>query len=155
MALLLALCGCQSDPADAPGGEDDDGAGASTTGTGTTTGSATTFADASACERSRDCDQGSPHCVAPYDPGVGEIGASVCVAACVDAGDLARACVDDDGCCAGLLCNPVDGFCAAEPADETTSSTSGDTDTDTDTTTTSGGASTSSGGASSSSSTGG
>ena len=51
--------------------------------------------------------------------------------ACVGAGDLARACLDDAACCAGLLCNPVDGFCS-DPPQETTSSTGGETDTDTD-----------------------
>ena len=150
VGLLLLVCACRSDPAEAPQSDDDDGNSAASTGTGTTGGGATTLGDATACERSNECEGDTAHCVAPYDAGLGEIGAAVCVESCVESGDLARACIDDDSCCAGLLCNPVDGFCAAEPVDETTSSTGTGGETDTDGTS----SSTTGEGSSSSSSTG-
>lgn len=123
VGLLLLVCACRSDPAEAPAADDDDGNSAASSSTSTSGGVATTLGDALTCERSSDCDDGVPHCVAPYDAGLGVIGAPVCVASCVDAGDLARACIDDDSCCEGLMCNPVDGFCASAPVDDTTSST--------------------------------
>lgn len=138
------VCGCPNAPADPPAADDDGGtsAGASTTGD---TGSGTTFSDPLSCSQSRECaETSSPFCVAPYDPGSGTIEEAACVAECVAVGDLARACRDDDSCCAGLLCNQVDGFCAAEAVDSTSSSSGGDTDTDTDTTSGTGGSSSSS-----------
>ncbi len=157
VGLLLLVCACRSDPAEAPVSDDDDGSSAASTGTGTT-GAATALGDAAACERSNECEGDNVHCVAPYDAGLGQIGSAVCVASCVEAGDLARACIDDDSCCEGLQCNPVDGFCGAELVDETTSSTGTGGGTDTDTTSSSSGngsSSSSSGGSSSSSSTSG
>ncbi|MCR9160945.1 MAG: hypothetical protein ACE37F_10960 [Nannocystaceae bacterium] len=152
MHLLLLVCACRSDPAQAPSTDDDDGGPAASTGTGTgSTSGSTTLGDAAPCEGSGDCDAATPHCVAPYDGGLGEIGAASCVERCLEAGDLARACIDDDSCCSGLSCNPVDGFCASDADDETTSSTGTGTGTGTETGTTSTGTGTS--GASSSSGT--
>lgn len=151
-SALVLVCACRSDPATAPASSDEGGGGASST-SGTSEGTETTLSPQGACERSSDCSEDAPHCVAPYDPGLGVIGDSVCVSACVGAGDLARACLDDEACCAGLQCNPVDGFCSALPQATTSSSGS---DTDTDTSSSTGGATTSSStGASTSSSTSG
>ncbi len=144
---LLALCACPSNPAPAPSNDDDPQGIDTSSSTGGPGGASTTFSDPDACVQSTDCADG--HCVAPYDPGTQTIGPSVCVQACVDAGDLARACRDDGSCCDGLTCNPVDGFCNAQ--DDGTSSSSGSGSSTSEDTGTSGG-STSSGGASSSSS---
>jgi len=150
-SALLLVCACRSTPADAPSSSSsDDGSGPSSS-SGTAEATETTLSPAGDCQRSDDCSEDAPRCVAPYDPGLGTIGEAACVSACVGAGDLARACLDDEACCAGLQCNPVDGFCSAAP-DETTSSSGEDTDTDTATDTD--GSSSSSGGSSSSGTTG-
>lgn len=141
VGLLLLVCACRSDPAEAPPSDSDDEVSAASTGTDAASGTATTLGEPAACARSNECDGDTAHCVAPYDAGLGEIGAALCVESCVQAGDLARACIDDDSCCAGLTCNPVDGFCASEAVDETTSSTGTHGETDTDTSTSSGGSS--------------
>lgn len=115
-----------------------------TSGTSTGTSSGPSFDPPAACERSDDCeDPEAPHCVAPYDPGTATLGPATCVATCVAVGDLARGCLDDDACCEGLRCNPVDGFCIDEAS---TSSSSGEGDSSSST----GGGSSSSGSSSSS-----
>ena len=125
-ALFAVVCGCRTAPADAPASDDDGGADSAGTSTATESGgSGTTFAPAEACEASTECAGDAAHCVAPYDSGTHRIGDAQCVSTCVEAGDLARACVDDASCCAGLRCNPVDGFCAAEPAGTSTGSSTG------------------------------
>ncbi|MGH1343421.1 MAG: hypothetical protein ACRBN8_17815 [Nannocystales bacterium] len=142
---LWMVCACRSVAADPPAADDDGG----TTGSATSTsdgGSETTFSAPLSCLRSNDCSETSaPFCVAPYDPGSGSIEEAACVTDCVAVGDLARACVDDDGCCEGLRCNPVDGFCAPEATESTSSGSSsgGDTDTDTSSGTSSSGSSSS------------
>lgn len=114
---------------------DDDNGG--TTQSSSSTGDAeseTTFSTPLACTQSSDCEKTvAPFCVAPYDPGSGTIEDAACVTECVSVGDLARACRDDAGCCEGLLCSAVDGFCTPEPV-ASTSSSGGDTDTDTSST---------------------
>ncbi len=127
------LCACRSPAADPPPVDEDHGA---TTGSTSGTGDAeseTTFSAPPSCGLSRECEKTvAPFCVAPYDPGSGTIEDATCVTECVSVGDLARACRDDAGCCEGLLCNEVDGFCAPE-AVASTSSSGADTETDTDT----------------------
>ena len=151
-AALLLVCACRSTPADAPSASDDEGGQGPGSTSGTSAATETTLSPVPNCERSSDCTEDAPHCVAPYDPGLGAIGDAACVSACVTSGDLARACRDDAACCAGLQCNPVDGFCTA-PLEDTTSSTGGETDIDTDTGTSGSGSGASSGSASGRSST--
>jgi len=124
------VCACPSAAADPPPADDDAGTATSSSTTGDPA-SETTFSAPLGCTQSSECAETSaPFCVAAYDSGSGTIEEAACVTECVDVGDLARACRDDDGCCEGLRCNPVDGFCAPEPAESTSSSGGGDTDTD-------------------------
>lgn len=111
--------------------DDDNGAATQSSSSTGDAESETTFSTPLACAQSSDCEKTiAPFCVAPYDPGSRRIEDPACVTECVSEGDLARACRDDAGCCEGLLCNVVDGFCAPEPV-ASTSSSGGDTDTDT------------------------
>ena len=55
-------------------------------------------------ETSEDCESG--YCVSAYDAGTNPpVGPSVCVAECVEAGALDRACTDDASCCGELICS--------------------------------------------------
>lgn len=105
--------GCQP-----PAPTDDDGENTSGTTVGSTTAPfATTFSAPDACKSSSDCGK-DEHCVAPYDPASEPpMGASACVAVCIEANDLTRWCLDDAGCCGDLRCNEVDGFCEGSGLD--------------------------------------
>ncbi|MEM6290225.1 MAG: hypothetical protein AAGA54_03140 [Myxococcota bacterium] len=140
---VLFACGCGSTPSPAPERSDDDQSGPATTSTTSGQPFATSFDDVppGACERSSDCEtEDAPLCAASYDPGTQTVGEGTCVTSCIRADDLSRFCVDDEGCCEGLSCNRVDGFCvgAAGTTSGTDGSTTG-TDTDTDATSGSGG----------------
>ncbi len=158
---LLIACGCGSTPSPAPERADDDQSGLATTGTTSGQPLATGLDELppGACERSSDCEpEDAPFCAAPYDPGTQAVGEGACVASCIRADDLARFCLDDAGCCEGLSCNPVDGFCQGESGSSsgTGGSSSGGSPSSTDTTTSGGdtdttGTSTSGGSSSSSS----
>ncbi|MBC7975505.1 MAG: hypothetical protein H7138_11020 [Myxococcales bacterium] len=111
------MLGCESSPA-AP--YDPSQAFASTGGSGTSgTSEGTTFDGTTGCQASRECEAG--FCVAPYDAGAGTgalgMGAAACVPECVPVGALHLWCIDDDACCDGSSCDPIDGFCVGEPAD--------------------------------------
>ena len=75
---VLLVCACRSDPADAPASSTSSGGGDPPGTSGTSAGTETTLSPAADCERSPDCAEDSPHCVAPYDPGLGTIGDGVC-----------------------------------------------------------------------------
>ncbi|MBC8069561.1 MAG: hypothetical protein IAG13_14585, partial [Deltaproteobacteria bacterium] len=84
----------------------------------------TTFDGTTACQASEECEAG--FCVAPYDAGAGTgglgMGPAACVPECVPIEALDRWCIDDAACCDGSTCDPIDGFCVAEPAGTSESS---------------------------------
>jgi hypothetical protein len=112
----LAL-GCGLAPPD-----DEAGGGSSEAGgseTSSASGDPNEFEKPVPCESTAECAGG--HCVAPYDPGAADpLGPSVCVAPCVGMDALDRACVDDQACCALLVCDEH-GLCVEpDAAEETT-----------------------------------
>ncbi len=130
VAIGLALAGlmpgaaCQTTTA-ATTGSAGSGSGSSTGTDTTATAGATTVGTPDECQSSEDCagTTGGPDlmCVASYDPGLGVKGPAVCSAECIAENDLTRWCQDDAGCCEGLFCREVDGFC--EPPSTTSTST--------------------------------
>jgi hypothetical protein len=124
------MCACANPPADPPPDDDDGDPAAGTSSTGSA-GSETTFGAPQHCTQSTDCAKTTtPYCVAPYDPGFGRIEDASCVAECVSSGELARACIDDDSCCDGSLCNALDGFCTPDATASSSSTGAGTTHSD-------------------------
>lgn len=73
-----------------------------------------------ACHGTTTCDAG--FCVAPYADN--DRGPFACVDACVEAGDEARWCYDDDACCDPAASCTIRGYCVVEGS--SSSSSSGD-----------------------------
>lgn len=105
--LALASAACGQAPRSGDGVDETTGS----TGTSATTGlggngsgGVTGTLDPIPCETSEDCESG--YCVSAYDAAADPpVGPSVCVAECVEAGALDRACTDDASCCGELVCS--------------------------------------------------
>lgn len=105
-SLLIA---CRS------GGSDDELAETSTAESGETS--------PDACASDQPCEAG--YCVATWDASTQTRGAAECVAECVGELELARFCIADASCCAGLEC-AIDGLCEPpwQPGSESDSGSS-------------------------------
>jgi hypothetical protein len=125
-AVLLSACGSTESSTDTDGSTDADG----TAPDGKTPTETPSYGRPTPCESSEECEEGQS-CIAPYDPGAGGKGDSVCVEGCIEQeNDLSQWCVDDDACCGDLRCHEVDGFCEP-PVDDGSTDTGSSTSTDT------------------------